>query len=77
MKQILKDFEEREGYKLTFETYCTECDTDFECQEFIPDRIYKTMLKEGTDDCVYHFIGNTSDERFIYCPKCRKEMGMD
>ena len=77
MKKALKEFLETEGYEFTWDTQCTECYEDFRCQEFLPDKIIKKMVSDKTDDVVSEFVGNTSDERFHYCPKCRKEMGMD
>ena len=74
---MLKEFKEQEGYDFKWETQCMECYEEFECQEFLPDRVLKKMLEEKTDDVVAEFVANTSDEKFMYCPKCRKEMGMD
>ena len=77
MKQILKDFKEEHGYEFTWETYCLECGMDFRCEQYIPDRIIKKMLEKESNDVISEFIDNTEDERFHYCPDCRKELGLD
>ena len=77
MKKILKEFAETEGYEFTWETQCMECYEDFKCQDFLPDSIIKKMVENKSDDCIAEFIGDSNDERFMYCPKCRKDKGMD
>ena len=77
MKKSLQDFLESEGYEFTWETQCLECYEDFRCEEFIPDAIIKKMLKEKDDGCVSEFVNNSSDNKFMHCPKCRKKLEED
>ena len=64
---ILKD-----GQDFTWESICEECGAIFECSRYIPKRLIKQMERDENDDCIYEYMGETSNEKVRICPKCRR-----
>jgi len=75
--RALQEFLESEGYEFTWETQCMECGEDFRCEKYLPAKIIRKVLEDKHDDCVHEFIGDSSNSKFMHCPKCRKELGED
>jgi len=67
IEMILKD-----GQDFTWESICEECYETFECSRYIPKRLIQQMEREGNDDCIHEYMGETSNEKVRICPKCRR-----